>query len=155
MSTIYYHGTYECDGTSALKSHPSPQLSVYEGAEREPSRPRGGRRASGEPSRPADLLSQRDSLRATFLVVLCALSIMLAGFVADGLHVAATTSRISSMPTEAIRVYSGQTLWGIAEEHPVDGVSTRELVNWIERSNELSSASLTPGQTLFIPVVGK
>lgn len=154
MSTVC--NTYEFDGTSALKHEDPPRFSVYDGVTG-PVPAKAGHHVPA-PARHelfSALSGQAESLRVTLLVMLIGLSLMLAGFIADSAHISEVERRISTLPTEEVRVYSGQTLWAIAEEHPVDGVTTTELVDWIEQSNGLSANSLVPGQTLFIPVVGK
>lgn len=48
-------------------------------------------------------------------------------------------------------VEDGDSLWSIASEHPVEGLTTQEAVDAIMRWNELDAAGLHPGQTLLVP----
>lgn len=50
-----------------------------------------------------------------------------------------------------VSVEDGDSLWSIASEHPVEGLSTQEAVDAIMRWNELDVAGLRPGQTLLVP----
>lgn len=54
-------------------------------------------------------------------------------------------------PMQSVSVSAGDTLWDLAEEHPVDGLSTYETVKLIESQNNLSSSDLSLGQTLKVP----
>lgn len=67
----------------------------------------------------------------------------------------ARTSRVSealdSAVITAVRVTQGDTLWGIAETHPLEGMNTQELVSWIRTNNGLASSALRPGQVLHVP----
>ncbi|MHB1016298.1 MAG: LysM peptidoglycan-binding domain-containing protein [Coriobacteriia bacterium] len=51
----------------------------------------------------------------------------------------------------AVTVQESGTLWALARAHPVDGLSTAETVDLIQRSNHLDSALITPGQALRVP----
>lgn len=48
-------------------------------------------------------------------------------------------------------VSSGDTLWNLAERHPVHGLSTAQTVDLIERMNGLESALLEPGVSIALP----
>ena len=45
----------------------------------------------------------------------------------------------------------GESIWSIAENHPVNGCSTAEVVEFITQENELSSSMLSSGQQLSVP----
>lgn len=49
-----------------------------------------------------------------------------------------------------VTVYSGDTLWSIAER-VATGVDTREVVEEIRSINGLSSSALVPGQRIAVP----
>lgn len=51
----------------------------------------------------------------------------------------------------AVSVDHTGTLWEIAAEHPVEGLSTAETVDVIREENGLSSSTLHAGQTLVVP----
>lgn len=50
-----------------------------------------------------------------------------------------------------ISVQSGDTLWDIAEEHPVSHLSTADTVALIRSWNDLSSSELSIGMDLLVP----
>lgn len=51
----------------------------------------------------------------------------------------------------AIRVAEGETLWDIAEDVELPGLSTAEKVAEIQRMNDLSGASIAAGSVVKIP----
>ncbi|MFR8062226.1 MAG: LysM peptidoglycan-binding domain-containing protein, partial [Lancefieldella rimae] len=55
-------------------------------------------------------------------------------------------------PVETITVQPGDSLWKIAEDHNVSGVSTTDIVHYVQKINHISSDSLVSGQLLKIPV---
>jgi hypothetical protein len=56
-----------------------------------------------------------------------------------------------SIPATSVVVHDGDSVWSLAEAHPVDGYSTQEVVTWIESHNQLESATIQAGQTLDVP----
>ena len=58
----------------------------------------------------------------------------------------------SEMATQAVQVQVGDTLWSIAEAHPIAGLTTAQAAESISRSNRLSNSALYSGQTLLVPV---
>ena len=46
----------------------------------------------------------------------------------------------------------GDTLWSMAEDHPIDGLTTQQCVRWVIDRNGLDDAVLTPGQVLELPL---
>jgi LysM repeat protein len=73
-------------------------------------------------------------------------------FVSAAAHDLAFGDALASAEREEITVVSGDSLWDIAEEHPVDGLDTVETVDLIRRWNDLDSSMLTPGSTLLVPI---
>ena len=53
-----------------------------------------------------------------------------------------------------MEVSTGDSLWSIAEAHPVEGVSTPEVVSWIVKANNLPNSSVASGQALVVPARG-
>lgn len=53
--------------------------------------------------------------------------------------------------TEVIAVGPGDTLWDIAEEHPIAGMTTRNCVKWIMSENGLQDTTLHVGQAIVVP----
>lgn len=51
----------------------------------------------------------------------------------------------------SVRVQEAQTLWTLAEEHPIDGRSTEQTVETIRRLNGLEGNTLAVGTQLLVP----
>jgi Tfp pilus assembly protein FimV len=51
-----------------------------------------------------------------------------------------------------IRVDEGQTLWSIAAQHPMPGLTTEQTAELIAKTNQLSGDSIAAGSELAIPV---
>ena len=60
--------------------------------------------------------------------------------------------KLQYAPVETITVQPGDSLWKIAEDHSVSGVSTTDMVRYIQKINHISSDRLVSGQLLKIPV---
>ena len=52
---------------------------------------------------------------------------------------------------ETVRVQSGDSLWSLAQEHPIDGLSTQETSDMIRSVNHLERGSLDAGAVLKVP----
>ncbi|MCK4258333.1 MAG: LysM peptidoglycan-binding domain-containing protein [Halanaerobiales bacterium] len=48
-------------------------------------------------------------------------------------------------------VVQGDTLWSIAKTYNSSDNDIRELIYYIKKINQLTTAQIHPGQTLFIP----
>lgn len=61
----------------------------------------------------------------------------------------------SSEPTEIclVQVCTGDTLWKIAAEYNYNNIDMRRLVYIIMERNQLSDASIHPGQILEVPIL--
>ena len=57
----------------------------------------------------------------------------------------------SSVPSERVRVEAGQTLWTLASQHPVAGVSTEQAAQLIAGLNHIEDGRLSVGTTIRIP----
>ncbi len=93
-----------------------------------------------------------DNGRLMLTLALCLSFAMLLTYVTDMGRIRLTKERLELRPTMEINVREGDTLWGIARSHSIEGVSTYDLVEWLYEQNELPSSCLAPGQTLRIPV---
>jgi LysM repeat protein len=60
---------------------------------------------------------------------------------------------LASAQYETVTVVSGDTLWSIAEDHSVDGVTTANMVDVIREANHLESACLYGGMQLLVPTI--
>lgn len=58
---------------------------------------------------------------------------------------------LASQQRAELVVASGDTLWSIASEHAIEGLSTQDTVSVLREWNDLSTSSLTPGTTLVVP----
>lgn len=58
---------------------------------------------------------------------------------------------VANVTYETIRVKSGDSLWSLAEEHPIDGLSTQETSDVIRSVNHLDHGSLDAGVDLKVP----
>ena len=95
------------------------------------------------------------TLGESFALVLCGLLVILSLAVVSSL-VSARAERVSAAAISereelVVVVGEGDTVWDIAEGHPVEGVTTRELVTWINARNGLSGEPLGLGQRLVVP----
>ncbi|MDZ4063640.1 MAG: LysM peptidoglycan-binding domain-containing protein [Coriobacteriia bacterium] len=57
----------------------------------------------------------------------------------------------SELPTRAIRVRASDTLWDIASENRIEGLSTAQTVEVLRTLNRLDHAQIAVGQSLLIP----
>lgn len=68
-----------------------------------------------------------------------------------GTMAGARGSALSNIETTSINVSSGDSLWSIAEDHGIEGLSTRDVSDFIREANGLESATLHPGMSLVVP----
>lgn len=64
---------------------------------------------------------------------------------------AAYADSVANATYETVRVHAGDSLWSLAEEHPVDGLSTQETSDMIRSVNHLEHGSLDAGAHLKVP----
>ncbi len=64
---------------------------------------------------------------------------------------AAYAESVSNITYETIRVQPGDSLWSIAEEYPIEGLSTQETSDMIRNVNHLEHGSLAAGAHLKVP----
>lgn len=88
----------------------------------------------------------------TIVAVAVALTLffVLATSVFSARHVAYAES-VSNVTYETIRVQSGDSLWSLAEEYPIEGLSTQETSDMIRNVNHLEHGSLAAGAHLKVP----
>ncbi len=64
---------------------------------------------------------------------------------------AAYAESVSNVTYETIRVQPGDSLWSLAEEYPIEGLSTQETSDIIRNVNHLEHGSLAAGAHLKVP----
>lgn len=84
------------------------------------------------------------------LAVALTLFFVLATSIFSARH-AAYADSVTNVTYETIRVQSGDSLWSLAEEHPIDGLSTQETSDLIRSVNHLEHGSLDAGVDLKVP----
>lgn len=134
------------DGTAALDTF-GTQLVLIEGgrASRERLRPRAARHP-----RPASLSAKQSrQFIAAFAALICLAAVLC--LVREGILSHSVEVALDHVPTATVVVDEGDTLWSIASQSGVSGVDTSDLVSWIERQNNLSSGTITPGMRLVVP----
>lgn len=93
------------------------------------------------------------ALKASTVVavaVALTLFIVLATSVFSARH-AAYAESVSNVTYETVRVQSGDSLWSLAQEHPIEGLSTQETSDMIRSVNHLEHGSLDAGAHLKVP----
>ncbi|MEO2479556.1 LysM peptidoglycan-binding domain-containing protein [Collinsella aerofaciens] len=84
------------------------------------------------------------------VAVALALFFVLATSVFSARH-AAYAESVSNVTYETIRVQPGDSLWSLAEEYPIEGLSTHETSDMIRNVNYLEHGSLAAGAYLKVP----
>ena len=64
---------------------------------------------------------------------------------------AAYAESVSNVTYETIRVQPGDSLWSLAEEYPIEGLSTQETSDMIRNVYHLEHGSLAAGAHLKVP----
>lgn len=94
------------------------------------------------------------ALKASTIVALAValtLSFVLATSIFSARH-AAYAESVSNVTYETVRVQPGDSLWSLAQEHPIEGLSTQETSDMIRSVNHLERGSLDAGAHLKVPV---
>ena len=141
--------SYATNGSLALQPSYAPAFTVLE----------GGRGASAAPSKSEHAISnlshrsvdQGNSV-LSLCTYLCVVAVLVfAVFVSDATIVRARSNSFSTVPTSVVTVHEGDSLWALAELHPVEGQSTSDVSSWIRQANGLESSTLYAGQQLVVP----
>ena len=93
------------------------------------------------------------ALKASTIVALAValtLSFVLAASIFSARH-AAYAESVSNVTYETVRVQPGDSLWSLAQEHPIEGLSTQETSDMIRSVNHLERGSLDAGAHLKVP----
>lgn len=64
----------------------------------------------------------------------------------------AVTDASLTASTQVVSVRAGESLWSLAESHPIDGLTTQETSDIIREWNGLESATLHMGEELVVPL---
>ncbi|MBQ6394768.1 MAG: LysM peptidoglycan-binding domain-containing protein [Atopobiaceae bacterium] len=151
MAAIGYANGNFTYGNIALENKRESVFIVHEG---------GGEHAPRRSGRvPEDLFATRERPRVSFVqklvaalvFVLFSATIVTFSFQLQDADAAGIDSAWNAVSLEEVVVLPGDTLWGIAEEHPVEGLTTEQLVHCIEEENGLSGAFLSVGERLLVP----
>ena len=132
-----------------LETPAAPAFTVVKGG-------RSGFRA--QPTKPArsqrvSVASAPVALKASTVVAVAVaftLFFVLATSVFSARH-AAYAESVSNVTYETVRVHSGDSLWSLAQEHPIEGLSTQETSDMIRSVNHLEHGSLDAGAHLKVP----
>ena len=73
------------------------------------------------------------------------------GAVLVAVTLGAGSTQVPNVPTHTVRVESGDTLWHLAERHPVEGLTTEQTVELIVRTNQLTDAGVQAGAEIAVP----
>lgn len=98
---------------------------------------------SYEPSMP-----QR--IAAGFIAALVVATVFFASIGMSALQRSWTSEATAAVTESTVTVSTGDSLWKIAESHPIDGLSTSQTKDWLIQRNALSSSTITPGQVLVV-----
>ena len=148
MRRMYQSKMYQVNGTSALASYRSA-FKVIEG---------GAKKGFVVPQRKEVSYIKTLTSKESFIAGLIVTASFVFMFAVSFLRTTAINSFATSVmdsASETITVQSSDTLWSIAENNPIEGVSTEQQVNWIRERNNLDTSLLRVGQTLEIPSVSK
>ena len=148
MRHMYQSKMYQVSGTSALASY-KPAFKVIEG---------GAKKCSVAPQQEEVSYVKTLTNKEAFVAGLIITASFIFMFAVSFLRTTAINSFATSVmdsASQTITVQSSDTLWSIAENNPIEGVSTEQQVNWIRERNNLDTSLFRVGQTLEIPSVSK
>lgn len=94
-------------------------------------------------------IDSRFALRS-FAAIALIIALAAAVFAIGSERAAAQAALASSLSFEEVKVGPGDSLWALASEHAVEGISTNEMVQIILEENDLEEGMLYPGQTLRV-----
>ena len=142
--------TYYTSGSEAIQVAPARKLVLIDGGAASPQSPRTYHEQAT--SRGHRVLSTSQGILAFCVVIALFVAVFSAALTKDLKLIQARDQTLSALAVEEVIVQPGDSLWQIAEAHPVDGVSTSDVVTYISQTNSLTSANLSVGQVLLVPV---
>lgn len=144
-----FYNTYPTCGNLALELVKPCEFTVVEGGKQTASQSRQASVRSNRVNERA--VQERMSVRMVAALWAVVITLILAWVISDVVCAKAYAKAFDGVPTTQVFVASGDCLWSIAEEHPVEGRSTRDVMTWIKEQNGLTSATLFVGQSLIVP----
>lgn len=144
----YANRMFGTEGSSALVPSYSSLTLLEGGAEKMNSRVAW--RGHGKEQQP-QVTSRLDIITVIVCTLLVAAGLFGALLASNASIEARVNSALSSLPAQEVVVESGDSVWGLASQHQVDGYSTAELAQWITAKNSLTTSNLQPGQILLVP----
>lgn len=142
---------YPTNGSQALEAVPVRHLVLIEGGAGSPS-PQSPRTYHEQAtSRAHRVVTTAQGILAFCVALAVIAAILSASIIRDYALVDARNEAFANVTLEEVVVMPGDSLWQLAESHPVAGVSTADVVSYISESNDLPSANLQVGQHLLVP----
>ena len=110
-------------------------------------------------ARPERQVTHRSEARTSRLARVCAsagvavmfLIVFVAGVSAFSSRADLVSQAASEVAWAATSVREGDSLWTLAESHPIEGLSTQETADIIESYNSFDSVVLIAGDTVLVP----
>ena len=143
---IEYRYQAQCvsEGSSALAARPV-SLRLIQGG-------RAAHQGASACDAPAALpVAPRRSRTLLVLAVAAMLALGVIAFATDAISAWARANDFENVAVEQVSVSPGDSLWSLAEEHPVPGRTTAEVVDFICEQNSLSDSTVGVGQRLLVP----
>lgn len=144
------HASCATSGSLALTAPVRPQLRVIEGGATARVTPRdlAALRAA---RRAREAARSRHLLAAAALATLGVCVVLASAFLANSALARERERAFASVETSLVMVHNSDTLWDLAQGHPVEGQSTRAVITWIRERNALESSTIHVGQQLIVP----
>ena len=144
---MYQKRTCPIEGTAAIKTETNTPLRLVFDSERDDVSHEVADAHAGSKS----YHMPRDYAQFVISALAMVLALIVSSWALDTLRSMDQRSILDVVPCYEMSVSVGDSLWSIAESHPVQGVSTPELVEWIKETNGLESSALGLGQRLSVP----
>lgn len=96
------------------------------------------------------LRRSRTAVGAIFAILTIVLLLLVAA-VSDHLIFSRESQLATNLSFEEITVSYGDSLWALASERAIDGLTTTEEVRLIQKRNHLQGALISAGQKLWVP----
>ena len=128
--------SYEVSGTAALKVRNDssvPKLVVIDGGLNKVQQ------------------SRKPDCRGFLVGAVIAMALVATFFVFEIFEHSCEVAAIQGAPTESVKVFSGDSLWALAQSHTPPGASVESVVSWIRDANNLTNSTIYAGQELLVP----